>query len=303
VPRRPDVLGSDGLVARDSGHWAKAKLEFLDLYLPSALTALENKVAGRHYIDLFAGPGMNVGRDDGENFVGSPLRALKAASKSKTGRGFTHAVFVNKDPRHAEALQRRIDVLYQRGQAAISRANVRNLCEDANVVLPELLGSIPANDYVFVFADIQSPSHWPWSSVAALRLAHQKVDFCVLFPVDMGLKRLAPYDPQERARWVRILDSFFGSNEWARLVDELRITDAQSGRLREAFLKLYLEGLQSLWGTGSAFSIGALRRRGNHMLYELLFASRAALAHRIARSAAKGMRQYHAGGQGELLLG
>lgn len=255
---------------------------------------------GRHYIDLFAGTGLNVERGGGDPFLGSPLRALQMRSTQRVPCTFTDLVFVNKSVRHHDALERRIQAAYDNKQAVVPREKVQNLPGDANELLPRLLRSIPERDYVFVFADIQNPSHWPWESVRALRAAHQSVDLYLLFPIDMGLVRLAGYSPTERERWAPILDPFFGSQKWAEIADEFRKTNAQAPAFRRKLVELYLEGLQQLWGPGNANSLAGLRRRGDQTLYEMLFASREPIAHRIAARAALRMREYHAAGQAEL---
>ena len=53
-----EQLGSDGLVARDSGVWAKEKLYYLEHYLDIFSVGMNKKWAGKlYYVDLFAGPG------------------------------------------------------------------------------------------------------------------------------------------------------------------------------------------------------------------------------------------------------
>jgi len=53
-----DHSGSDGLIARDSGAWAKEKLHYLKCYLDIFSVGMRAKWAGRlYYLDLFAGPG------------------------------------------------------------------------------------------------------------------------------------------------------------------------------------------------------------------------------------------------------
>ena len=53
-----DVLGSDGLIVRDSGSWVDDKLYYLGRYLKIFSVGMKNKWAGRlYYVDLLAGPG------------------------------------------------------------------------------------------------------------------------------------------------------------------------------------------------------------------------------------------------------
>src|SRR6266700_3859860 len=69
------VTAADGLLARDSGPWGLTKLSFLDSYCPAAIQATERKLQ-RYYVDVFAGPGVNVIRGAGAaEYEGSPVRA------------------------------------------------------------------------------------------------------------------------------------------------------------------------------------------------------------------------------------
>ena len=98
---------ADGLPARDSGTWARDKLSFLDDFVPPALMATRQK-RQRYYIDLFAGPGRNVERGTGEEFEGSPIRALRVAGGPQGEVTFTHAIFVNKDETEHGVLEARV---------------------------------------------------------------------------------------------------------------------------------------------------------------------------------------------------
>jgi three-Cys-motif partner protein len=288
---------SDGHVARDSGHWAKVKLSFLDFYCPTALV-ITRKFPERHYIDLFAGPGKNIDRETGEEFDGSPLRVLR--SRAKTGTTFTHAVFVNMARRDHDALERRVNAMYDAGEAVIPRENVRLILGDANVALPEILRSIHPLSYILIFADIEAPRQWPWASVEAMKAGgHRSVDLYLLFPIDMGLVRLAGYSEADRERWAPVLTPFFGTEEWKGLADELRVTSEQSPAFRRALVDLYLSRLRGLWEY--SVSVLGLKRRGDQILYEMLFASNAKPAAELQRWAQRKMRELGDAGQIGLL--
>jgi three-Cys-motif partner protein len=290
-------IASDGYVARDSGHWAKVKLSFLDFYCPTALL-ITRKIPERHYIDLFAGPGLNIDRETGEEFAGSPLRVLR--SRAKTGTTFTHAVFVNTTKRDHDALERRVNATYEAGEAVIPRENVRLVLSDANVALPAILRQIDPRAYVLIFADIEAPKQWPWASVETMKASgHRSVDLYLLFPIDMGLVRLAGYSEADRERWAPVLTPFFGTEEWKKLADEFRVTSEQSPAFRRALVELYLSRLQELW-TYSVSVLG-LTRRGDQVLYEMLFASNAKPAADLQRWAQKKMRELRDAGQIGLL--
>src|SRR2546425_10882784 len=98
------VTAKDGLLARDSGPWGLTKLSFLDHYCPAAIQATARKLQ-RYYVDLFAGPGVNVvrGTRDAE-YDGSPLRVLRYVGRQRNDLTFTHAVFINAMERDHQAL-------------------------------------------------------------------------------------------------------------------------------------------------------------------------------------------------------
>ena len=60
----------DGLFIPEVGEWSKDKHYFLARYIDAFTTAMKNKKwSGLHYIDLFAGAGVERLKDSG-NFIG-----------------------------------------------------------------------------------------------------------------------------------------------------------------------------------------------------------------------------------------
>jgi three-Cys-motif partner protein len=187
------LIARDGLRARDSGTWARDKLSFLDEFGPPALTATTRKHQ-RCYIDLFAGPGLNIDRSTGEEFDGSPLRILGMTSSIDPDIHFTHAVFVNKTEADHEALAVRVDRCCAEGRSFIPRERIGIRHGDANIVIRDIMATIPALAYVLLFADIEAPKQFPWSSVLDIkRLGHASVDLYILFPLEMAIQRLIAF--------------------------------------------------------------------------------------------------------------
>ena len=91
----------DGLPMRQSGVWAKAKLDYVNRYMAVFETSMRQKWEKRNYIDIFAGPGKNLVRDTNEVLLGSPLLALT------TQYPFTGYYFVDKNPANTAALEAR----------------------------------------------------------------------------------------------------------------------------------------------------------------------------------------------------
>src|SRR6266853_1693808 len=113
------VMARDGLLARDSGPWGETKLSFLDHYCPAAIQATEKKLQ-RYYVDLFAGPGVNVVRGTAASeFEGSPLRILRYTGQQRQDLSFTHALFINAMPRDHQALKARVDRLVELGESRL----------------------------------------------------------------------------------------------------------------------------------------------------------------------------------------
>lgn len=68
---------SDGLPVRPGGAWTMEKLAYVEQSAAAFTRAMKGKWGRLVYIDLLAGPGRGVRRDTGEEFDGSPIRALK----------------------------------------------------------------------------------------------------------------------------------------------------------------------------------------------------------------------------------
>lgn len=291
------VTARDGLRARDNGAWGAVKLSFLDYFLSPALKATES-MPTRVFIDLFAGPGRNVDvKGGGVEFEGSTIRALRACA-TDGGCAFTRVIAVNAVGLDHRALEQRVDRLIATGESRLRRDQVELIQGDSNEELPRILAGIHRRAYTFVFADIEAPRQWPWRSVEALRAqGHQSVDLYALFPLEMALNRLFSYAVTHKGRYARILTQFFGSEEW-REIDERRITEAQSPKLRRELEQLYLRRLGEYWQyVESAVEV---RRRGAHFLYKMLFASNHPAGKRIAAWAKYATRRSDSGGQGSL---
>jgi three-Cys-motif partner protein len=265
------VTAEDGLLARDSGPWGLTKLSFLDYYCPAAIQATERKVQ-RYYVDLFAGPGVNVVRGTpAVEYEGSPLRVLRYVGQQRQDLSFTHAVFINAMQRDNDALRTRVDRMIESGESRLVRENIDLIPNDANKVLSGVFRKIPHRAYVLVFADMEAPKQWPWDSMKALKAqGHESVDLYTLFPLDMAIIRLLAYRKDHFNRYAEALTRFFGTEAWRGLA-ERRITDAQSPQLRRDLVKLYVDQLRTLWK--HAGEMVDVYLRGEQRLYKMLFAS------------------------------
>jgi three-Cys-motif partner protein len=282
------LLASDGLRARDNGEWAKNKLSFLDVALRSVLAATKTK-RDRIYVDLFAGPGMNRVGESGPEFEGSPLRVLRAVGLDHSQTVFTRAIFVNANREDHRALQVRVDRALTQGRTAVRDGRIEVRHGDANRLLPEIMASIHPLAYVFVFADIEGPKQWPWSSVTGLKAGgHKSVDLYTLFPLDMAITRLIACNHQPLNQYAPILTSYFGTDAWTR-IGKGRVTNAQSPELRRELVELYRRQLRTQWTY--ADEVLDVFLRGHQRLYKMMFASAHPAAKAISAWAAKEMRE------------
>jgi three-Cys-motif partner protein len=276
------VKASDGLRARDNGEWGEQKLDFITTFGPPALRATQAK-RSRHYIDLFAGPGINRVRDHSREFDGSPLRAIELTGEGSPPVSFTDAVFVNRDRRDHSALQARIASRVSEGRSRLGLDRIACHRGDANVCVSAIMRTVHPRAYAFVFADMEAPRQFPWTSVEALTSqGHQSVDLYMLFPLDMALKRLISRNPTTVAQSAKVLTAFFGTEDWRPL---LRHREGRGSELGRELQALYVSRLREIWK--HADEVCDVRRGSSHRLYKMLYASNSDVGKRIARWAAK----------------
>ena len=274
----PGVDSADGMPARESGEYAKRKLAFIDYYCPLAIDATEKKRA-RRYLDLFAGPGLNIIRETREEVEGGALRVLASRGRIHPEVSFDEAFLVNLSASDHAALKARVERAIAGNRCMVPPGNVHHEHGDANEVLPRLLAHCHKLDYVLVFADIEAPSHLPWSTIEALSSqGHKSIDLYVLFPLEMGLNRLMPYRDMP-AGHETIITAFFGTEAWKGILAQ-RFTEAQSRACMRRLEDLYLQQLQSRWAR--AVKLFDVMRVGRKGLYRMLFATNHPAGEKIA---------------------
>ena len=280
---RREVVGSDGLPARESGEHAKRKLAFINHYCPVAIDATEKKYR-RRYIDLFAGPGLNRIRGTNEEVDGGALRVLASRGQLHPELSFDEAFLVNLETIDHAALKARVERAIAEGRCMVPPSRIHHERGNANQLLPRLLAQCHQLDYVLTFADIEAPSQLPWSTVEIMTShGHKSVDLYVLFPLEMGLNRLMPYRDMPPGHQA-ILNAFFGVEDWKRILAE-RFTEAQSADCMRKLEELYLDRLRTRWTR--AFKLFNVMRVGRKGMYRMLFATSHAAGEKIADWARK----------------
>ena len=95
----PYLTARDGLLARNSGEWAKRKHHYLKNYCGITTASMRSKFR-LVYLDVMAGPGLCKHEDSKEEFPGSPFVALE--------HDFSEYIFIEGELNLADALQQRV---------------------------------------------------------------------------------------------------------------------------------------------------------------------------------------------------
>jgi three-Cys-motif partner protein len=249
--QQEEHLGSDGLVARDSGAWAKEKLYYLERYFDIVSVGMKKKWAGRlYYVDLFAGPGKCRIRETNEEIDGSPLIALKF--------NFAKYFFVESDDKRCRALQARV-------KARAPEKDVEIIQGDCNDEIEKI--KLPPSSLGLAFIDPTGVSSLAFGTIR--KLAHdRKIDLIINFPEGMGIRmNLFQYTESER----NALNRFMGSATWQ---ERQRQVPTSFDEMCKDIAKEYLANLKSLGYLAVNSDWIPVKTDRNTLLYYLLFASK-----------------------------
>src|SRR5262245_23004824 len=191
------LLGSDALLARESGPWAEEKLSILDRYVNMVSTAMKGKFGGLVFVDLMAGPGLclNTRGNGPAEFSGSTLRALR------TKFSFSRIVAIESDPDCVAALRARL--------LKEPRGSLCELIEDDcnNPAVIKAVRAATQGCLTVMFVDLLG-TEVRMSTLRAMT-TDRKIDLLVTWPT-MDAVRNAPQMLGQADRWT----SFFGTDEW-----------------------------------------------------------------------------------------
>lgn len=214
----------DKLIIPDVGWWSADKHHFLARYTDAFTTAMKDKPwNGLHYIDLFAGAGVERVRSKGLSW-GSPLIASHARFPFKK----LHLCEMDKEK--AAALQTRVKKFRP-------NANDQFLVGDANERIGEVVADIPRKALCLAFLDPYG-LHLDYETVRAL--SRMRSDLIIFFPVELDVIRNceAYYWDNPKSR----LDAVLGpDSEWRRV-----ILESAPERRPQALVELYIKQIGKL---------------------------------------------------------
>lgn len=251
----------DGLVKGTVKPHSAQKHHFLARYIHAFTTAMRKKWPCLHYVDLFAGAGIDQEEATGELCWGSPLIAAQSPVK------FDQLHVCEKNNEKCEALRHRLAQFAQPQQPQIINGN-------ANEAVDAIVAAVPNRALTLAFLD-PFGAHLDLDSVATL--SRLRVDLVVFFPdyVDM-LRNWKKYYYENP---LSNLDFFFGRGaDWRALLEQCP-PQQRAQKLRD----LYVEKLRILGYEHFEFErISAVERP----LYLLIFCSKHRLGGQIWRGIA-----------------
>lgn len=276
-------LASDGLLAREAGIWTREKLTYLEKYAGAFTTAMRGKWDRLAYVDLLAGPGIDIEKGTNQEFSGSPLIALRVKP------AFDQLFFADKNKKNIEALKTRIP--------AEVRTRVTVEWGDCNQLVEQVVGTISKSTLVLAFID---PQGFEVKFRTLQALATRQVDVIYLFPDAIGVRRnLADFVRAPKCA----LDEFWGDRDWRQLPVAERALSGHPVERPESIIRSFVEAFQA-----KAAKIGfryhdeaapLFANTRNAQMYHLLFLSR----HPTALTIWRRVKRIAPGGQRSLNFG
>ena len=265
----------DGLIIPEVGPWSRDKHHFLARYINAFTTAMKGKKwSGLHYVDLFAGAGIERIKDTQELNWGSPLVAAQAEPP------FTQLHLCELNGERRLALERRLRTIRPRQNDQVLQGN-------ANQLVSDIVVSIPPRSLCLAFLDPYG-LHLDYETLRCL--AAVRSDLIIFFPDRLdALRNYRTYywdDPESN------LDAVLGpESNWRDVLG-----NAPDSRKVQLLRDVYLEQIKKLGYT--EFEWEPIPTSGTR-LYLLLFCSKARVARdiwrRIATSKPGGQRTWDFG--------
>ena len=248
---------NDGLYTPTVGKQSSDKHYFLMRYIDIFTTAMTGKWKGLHYIDLFAGAGIERQRVSEELRWGSPMIAANAP------KPFYRLHLCELDPQKYEALQKRVTQI---------RPDSQILKGDANQEVHKIAKEIPQRTLSLAFLD-------PYSLQIDFKtlevLAAIRADLIIFFPDRLDILRNWKHyyysDPNSK------LDRHLGRDSgWRSVLD-----NASPKNRIEELRKFYVQRLKNILGY-QYVEHERIPTRGRP-LYYLIFCSKSAIGAKFWR--------------------
>ena len=246
----------DGLYIPTVGEWSRDKHYFLRRYIDAFTTSMAKKWGGLHYIDLFAGTGIERLESSKNLDWGSPLIAAQAPHP------FDKLHLCEKDERVYAVLKSRIDRIRPDSQA---------LHGDANQEIKKIVKDIPPGTLSLAFLDPYG-LHLDFETLTVL--SNIRADLIIFFPDH--LDALRNWEKHYLKNPNSNLDHCLGLGaDWRGILDR-----KPRNRFAEVLRELYVRQIRSL---GYEYFEYQRISKEAHPLYILILCSRHALAAKLWR--------------------
>jgi three-Cys-motif partner protein len=193
---------------------------------------MKNSFQHRVYVDVMAGPGICKIRETGEEVEGSPLIALR--------HEFTRYVFIEADPKLAEALEFRVSKHPKAKQAKVICAD---WAEEARA------GRLQFSGLVVAFLDPTGIAQAPWQATECLLRANSKIDLLTTLQYAMGITLNLYQYIESKPEQITALDKFLGESDWRqweRPPTDSAFTERVLSRYTEKFSQLGFQGSRQI---------------------------------------------------------
>lgn len=246
LPRPAD----DGLLTPEVGPWSTEKHHFLRRYIDGFTTAMKGKrwSGGLHYIDLFAGAGI-------ERIKDGPLEWGSSLIAAQAPHPFQQLHLCELHGKKFEALRERLEHHPQPKAPQLIQG-------DANLAVREVVASLPPGSLSLAFLDPYG-LHLDFETVRTL--SQRRADLIIFFPDHLdALRNFGIYqeDPESN------LDKFLGYADWRKTFDTVAVSERAS-----ALGALYKERIASLGYRH--FEEERISNSSGRFLYKLIFCTSA----------------------------
>ena len=258
------------------GYWSEIKLEIVKKYAQAystILSAQKNPSFTHVYIDAFAGAGVHISRETGEEIPGSPLNALNARPPFKE----YHLIDLSGD---------KIELLQQ---VTSEFPNVATYPGDCNrILLDKVFPTVRWEDYRRALCLLDPYGlHLNWEVVYTAGKM-KSIEIFLNFPVmDMNMNVLWRHpdkvDPKQAAR----MDAFWGDASWRDVAykeEQTLFGPAPAKAGTEAVVKAYQARLREVAGFKYIPDPMPMRNSKGAVVYYLFFASPKPVAEEIVQS-------------------
>ena len=251
----------DGLYIEEVGAWSADNHHFLRRYIDAFTTAMKSKPwHGLHYVDLFAGAGIEKLRGNRLDW-GSPLIAAQAPNR------FTRMHLCELDDEKFTALSNRIGRFKQPDEPQL-------LNEDANGAISQIIEELPMGSLTLAFIDPYG-LHLHFETLR--ELGQRRADLLIFFPDH--LDALRNWENVYRGQPDSNLSKVLGTTTWHE-----RMMARPRDQWAHELTQVYVEQIKSLGYVHFDYERIALKR--GQPLYRLIFCSKHEAGARIWRRVA-----------------